>query len=97
VLNKVLTYITPRFIVKASVENVYFDKSKVTESLVDRYFELTLREGNRQPCRSIQDGKGYECLKIKNTFNNLHLYYGRNDLLIPENANNFIKIYPLIL
>jgi hypothetical protein len=48
VLNKVLTYITPRFIVKASVENVYFDKSKVTESLVDRYFELTLREGNRQ-------------------------------------------------
>jgi hypothetical protein len=26
------TYITPRFIVKASVENVYFDKSKVTES-----------------------------------------------------------------
>jgi hypothetical protein len=34
--------------VKASVENVYFDKSKVTESLVDRYFELTLREGNRQ-------------------------------------------------
>jgi hypothetical protein len=29
------------------VLNVYFDKSKVTESLVDRYFELTLREGNQ--------------------------------------------------
>ncbi len=48
VLNKILTYITPKFIVKASVENVYFDKAKVTDALVQRYFDLTLREGNRQ-------------------------------------------------
>lgn len=48
VANKLLTFITPRFMGKASVENVYADKSKVTEALVDRYFELTLRAGNRQ-------------------------------------------------
>ncbi|MFT4754984.1 MAG: hypothetical protein ACI9GM_000077 [Salibacteraceae bacterium] len=42
------TFIRPRFIIRSSIENVYFDKSKVTEALVDRYFELTLREGNRQ-------------------------------------------------
>ena len=41
-LNKLLTFITPRFLVRASVENVYFDKSKVTDELVERYFELTL-------------------------------------------------------
>ena len=33
---------------KSSVENVYADKTKVTESLVDQYFELTLRAGNRK-------------------------------------------------
>lgn len=47
-LNKLLTFITPRFVVTSSVENVYADKSKVTPELVDRYFELSLRAGNRQ-------------------------------------------------
>jgi pimeloyl-ACP methyl ester carboxylesterase len=48
IVKNVFTYITPRFIVKSSVENVYADKTKVTDSLVDRYFELSLRAGNRQ-------------------------------------------------
>ena len=48
VVKNLFTYITPRFVVKSSVENVYFDKTKVDEALVDRYFELSLREGNRQ-------------------------------------------------
>jgi pimeloyl-ACP methyl ester carboxylesterase len=30
------------------VRDVYGDPSKVTSALVDRYFELTLREGNRR-------------------------------------------------
>lgn len=33
---------------RKSVENVFADKSKVTNSLVDRSLELTLREVNRQ-------------------------------------------------
>ena len=48
VIKNMLTFITPRTVAKASIENVYADKNKVTEELVDRYFELTLREGNRQ-------------------------------------------------
>lgn len=47
-LNKILTFITPRFIVASSVQKVYAEKSKITESLVDRYFDLSLRSGNRQ-------------------------------------------------
>ena len=43
VLNKLLTFITPKFMARSSVENVYADKSKVTDDLVDRYFDLTLR------------------------------------------------------
>lgn len=48
VINKILTFITPRFVVKSSVQNVYADQNKISEALVDRYFHLTLRAGNRQ-------------------------------------------------
>ena len=48
VINKLLTFITPRFLVRSSVENVYFDNSKVTDLVVERYFNLTLRAGNRK-------------------------------------------------
>ena len=48
IIQNIFTIISPRFIAKASVENVYKNKTKVNEELVDRYFELTRREGNRQ-------------------------------------------------
>ncbi|PKM21689.1 MAG: alpha/beta hydrolase [Gammaproteobacteria bacterium HGW-Gammaproteobacteria-14] len=37
----------PRSMIVSSVESVYGDPSLVTPALVDRYYELTLREGNR--------------------------------------------------
>ena len=37
-----------RRVVESSVRNVYGDPSRVTPELVDRYYELALREGNRQ-------------------------------------------------
>ncbi len=40
--------VLPRGVIEASLRNVYGDPSKVTPELVDRYYELTLREGNRQ-------------------------------------------------
>jgi len=48
VIKHAFKFMTPRFVAKSSLENVYVDESLVTEELVDRYFELTLREGNRQ-------------------------------------------------
>ena len=46
-VNRVFEWLLPRGVVEASVRNVYGDPAKVTPQLVDRYFELTLREGNR--------------------------------------------------
>jgi pimeloyl-ACP methyl ester carboxylesterase len=40
-------WLLPRGVVEASVRDVYGDPSRVTPQLVDRYFELALREGNR--------------------------------------------------
>ena len=39
--------ILPRKMMEASVRNVYGQPDKVSPALVDRYYELTLREGNR--------------------------------------------------
>jgi len=41
-------FLLPRPVVKASVEAVYGDPSKVSAAEVDRYFEITLRAGNRR-------------------------------------------------
>lgn len=40
-------YTMPRFLIDMSVNQVFGDKSKVTEELKDRYFELLMREGNK--------------------------------------------------
>ena len=47
ILSPLVKYMLPRFVVAASVQNVYGDEARVTEDLVDRYYELTLRAGNR--------------------------------------------------
>lgn len=39
--------ITPRYIVSRSVHEVYGDDSKIKDSIIDLYYDMTLREGNR--------------------------------------------------
>ncbi len=47
VLGQIARVTLPRRVVEESVRNVYGDPERVTPALVDRYFELTLRAGNR--------------------------------------------------
>ena len=46
-LNRIGEELLPRALIEASVREVYGDPARVSTALVDRYFELTLREGNR--------------------------------------------------
>jgi pimeloyl-ACP methyl ester carboxylesterase len=48
VLNQIVRYVTPKFFFKNNLEQVYADDSKISENLITRYFDLNLREGNRQ-------------------------------------------------
>ncbi|HWB64313.1 MAG TPA: alpha/beta hydrolase, partial [Chitinophagales bacterium] len=49
--NKLITWLAPklssRFIVNASMRQVYGDPSKITDSVAERYYELSMRAGNR--------------------------------------------------
>lgn len=85
VIQNIFTFITPRFIAKVSVENVYRDKTKVNEELVDRYFELTLREGNRQAFvdrfKVKSDTMSHKKIKLINQ--RTLILWGEEDELIP--------------
>lgn len=96
VLKKLLTYITPGFMVRASIENVYFDTSKVTDALVERYFELTLRAGNRQALVDrLRKSSDTNYTNIKYIKQPTLILWGANDLLIPvENARKFHESLP---
>jgi pimeloyl-ACP methyl ester carboxylesterase len=47
VLRTLMKDVLPRGVIESSVRNVFGDPSKVTPELIDRYFDLTTREGNR--------------------------------------------------
>ncbi|MEM7352234.1 MAG: alpha/beta hydrolase [Acidobacteriota bacterium] len=48
VLRDVLSRLTPRLLIAAAVRESYGDPTKATPQIIDRYYELLLRRGNRQ-------------------------------------------------
>jgi pimeloyl-ACP methyl ester carboxylesterase len=55
VLREGMRWVLPRRAVENSVIDVYGDPSRVTAELVERYYELMLREGNRQALMQRMD------------------------------------------
>ncbi len=86
--------VLPRATVASSVRNVYGDPAKVTPELVDRYFELTRREGNRQALRDrFAQMKGGElAVQIKRVTQPTLILWGSEDRLIPPTvAQQFMR------
>lgn len=47
VLNNFIRYVTPRSFIEKNIKEVYYDHSLIKDSTIDRYYDLTLFEGNR--------------------------------------------------
>jgi pimeloyl-ACP methyl ester carboxylesterase len=58
-VNRIMANLLPRALIEASVRNVFGDPGRVTPALVDRYYELTLREGNRAALPLKTDSRCY--------------------------------------
>ena len=85
-------YLLPRALVAASLRSVYGDPSRVDDELVDRTFELTLREGNRRALglRLQQLEAGEHAARIKTlALPTLVLWGGRDRLVPPAAARRF--------
>lgn len=92
VLNKWMQYILPRGMVEGSVRNVFGDPEKVTLELVDRYYEMTTREGNRAalPERFKYLPTEHSARRIQGIRKpTLILWGGRDRLIPPDNAKRF--------
>ncbi|MEY2587622.1 MAG: 2-hydroxymuconate semialdehyde hydrolase [Bacteroidota bacterium] len=48
IVGNIITKFTPKKLIKKSLEDAYADDSKINDALVDRHFNLLLREGNRK-------------------------------------------------
>lgn len=85
VLNKALEWLLPRSVVAEGLAAVYGEPARVTPELVERYYELTLREGNRQALverlMSWRQGEGAE--RIARIRTPTLVIWGRRDQLIP--------------
>lgn len=75
----------PIGLVRRSVENVYGNPELVSDELVERYYQLTLREGNRKALkqRFVQTQPGPIANEIPNIKVPTLLIWGEKDLLIP--------------
>ncbi|MEY5045604.1 MAG: hypothetical protein RL713_829 [Bacteroidota bacterium] len=93
VIGDVLVKFTPRSLIKKSIEDVYADKSRVNEQLVQRYYDLLLREGNRQATLDIFKQRKYASAeKIKSISTPTLIIWGEEDQLIDvSNAYLFKK------
>lgn len=86
VLNRLMEVLLPRAMVESSLRDVYGDPERVTPALVDRYYDLTTRAGNRRALverfQQARPGKDVERLTV------LHqptlILWGTEDRLIPR-------------
>lgn len=87
-------YITPRFLIAKNLREVYGDDAKITDELIDRYYHLTLREGNRQAFidrvyahrDSAEDGE-----RIKKITTPTLILWGKEDTWIPLEYGDMFK------
>ncbi len=97
VLGALSEWFLMRGVVEDSLRSVYGDPSKVTPALVDRYFELALREGNRHALRlrfrqleAGQDVGRLATIRVPT----LILWGGRDRLIPPANGQHFGRDIP---
>ena len=94
VFNRVSEYLTPRTLVEESVRDVYGDPSRVTGALVDRYFEMMTREGNRRALniRMQEIATDIAPERIRTLHVPTLILWGALDRLVPPiNAQRFHK------
>lgn len=96
-LSWITTRLLPRSVVEASVRDVYGDPSRVSDSLVERYYELARREGNRRalPLRFAQAAPGADtAILAAITAPTLIMWGGRDRLIPPSTAARFRRQLP---
>jgi pimeloyl-ACP methyl ester carboxylesterase len=92
VVNRAMWSVTPRFIFNIYLEGVYADDRLVTDSLVQRHFDLALRPGNRKAFTdrvSVRDNRPPVDFVERITTPTLILWGAEDALISPQHAYDF--------
>jgi len=103
-MDKIMTYVSPRFLYETGLKEVYFNESQVTSAVVDRYYELSRYPGNLDAFpRRVKARLDTDANKITQISVPTLILWGREDIYFPvENAlrfhqdikNSSIYVYP---
>ncbi len=97
VLGNLFKYVLPHAIIEKSLQNVYVHDDRITPELIERYYDMASREGNRKAFldRMKAYPKNDKYLKIKTLMMPTLIIWGKEDGLIPlEVAEKFHKDLP---
>ena len=88
VIGNLFKYVLPHSIIEKSLQNVYVHDERITPELIERYYDLASREGNRKAFldrmkASISNDK---YLKIKTLIMPTLIIWGQQDGLIPTDV-----------
>jgi pimeloyl-ACP methyl ester carboxylesterase len=88
VLNRMLDFALPRSLVAQGVADVYGDPTRIKPELIDRYFELTLRAGNRRAFVQRMQAwvPGEHAERIATLTQPTLIIWGSKDRLIPPSV-----------
>jgi pimeloyl-ACP methyl ester carboxylesterase len=91
VLNQALKHISPISLIRKSLEDAFYNKSLVTEKMVQQYHDLLLRAGNRGAVLELfQHPMKPDATKIKTITQPTLIIWGKEDQLISyDNAALF--------
>ncbi len=95
VLGNLLSHLTPKSLFRSSLENVYADKNKVTDALVQQFYDLNLRAGNRDALihRTILPDSSWQ--QMRQIQQLTLILWGQKDGLIPPGiAQRFHRDLP---
>jgi len=83
VLNQALKHISPISLIRTSLEDAFYNKSLVTEQMVEQYHDMLLREGNRGAVLELfQHPMKPDATKIKTITQPTLIIWGMEDQLI---------------
>ena len=91
ILNLFIRYITPKSFVKKNLKEVYYNDDLITNKTIDRYYDLTLFEGNRDAFidRSLIEREDYTN-RLSLIQSPALVIWGENDEWIPvEDSEKF--------
>jgi len=96
VLDRIPRHITPRSSVRSLVESAYADDSLVTDELVERYYDLLRREGNREAVvKRLRDPAESRADEIPDIKVPTLVMWGDEDTWIsPDHADMFVEDIP---